>query len=249
MIKSFRFLFATVLITLVIFSCSKKNTRVIMDEGSYYKKIIKQYKDEDYFDFRKSAEYFLADYPGNSKADYIQYLIGQSYYNEDKYAEAIAEYNRVIYRYTDSDYIDNAYYKIAMSYYAQIPHPQRDQSSTKKAIYYFKKALDYNTKYEKKTKQKIKKARTVLAKKEFYKAEFYHKRKDYNVSNKIINKGLEEYSDTKVKSRFYFLKAKNYFKLNKKDKAVSFLKMSKKSTENKDLLKDIKDLNKEIKEK
>ncbi|TYB30977.1 MAG: outer membrane protein assembly factor BamD, partial [Candidatus Mcinerneyibacterium aminivorans] len=167
-----------ILMTVIFFSCSKKNTRLLLNESEYYDRILKQYKKGDYIDFRKNADYFKSDYPGNSQIPYIQYLIAESYFDEEDFAKAISEYNKILYKYPDSNYLNDAYYKIGLSYFKQKRHPQRDQTNTEKAIYYLNKVVEQGeTKYSKKAKEMINKCRDTLAKKEFYRARFYFRRK------------------------------------------------------------------------
>ena len=54
---------------------------------------------------------FLKLYPASSLADNSQYWIGEGYYAQKKYSEAMAEFEKVIARYPNQDKAAAAYYK------------------------------------------------------------------------------------------------------------------------------------------
>ncbi|TYB32024.1 MAG: outer membrane protein assembly factor BamD, partial [Candidatus Mcinerneyibacterium aminivorans] len=105
------------------------------------------------------------------------------------------------------------------------------------------------TKYSKKAKEMINKCRDTLAKKEFYRARFYFRRKSYDVSINILNEAINEYSDTPTVADLYYLMAKNYFRKREKDKAYSFIKKAKsKIKSNSKLMENIEELQEDLKE-
>ena len=242
--------FVLLIVVVLFFSCSKKNTRLLMNETNYFKKIKTEYENGDYMDFREDANYFISDFPGSDNIPYVQYLIAESYFKEDRYAKAISEYNKIIYKYPDSEYLIDAYYKIGLSYFEQKLHPQRDQTNTKKSMYYLKKVLEQNSnKYKKKAEEMIQECRNTLAKKEFYRAKFYYRRHAFDVSIEILEEAIKEYSDTKSVANMYLLMARNYYRKKDKDKAYSFIKKSQnKIGNNEDLKEEINDLQEELNE-
>lgn len=56
-------------------------------------------------------EAFIKAFPRSPDADNAQFYIGQTYYAEGKYKEAVEAYDRLIATYPDSDYLADAYYK------------------------------------------------------------------------------------------------------------------------------------------
>ncbi len=248
MVKKLTKILTISIIIFLILNCSKKNTRLILDEDGYYKKIIKEFENKNYNDFQEDAEYFLSDYQGSDKVPYIQFLLGESYFNEEDFAEAIAEYNRVIYKYPDSEYIDDSYYKIGVSYYKQRLHPQRDQTNTKKAIYYLNKSMELSSEFNTKAEEMISKCRNILAKKRYFRAEFYFKRDNYDVSINILNDAIDEYSNTDLIDNFYYLLSYNYLEKKDKDKAMAFIKKAiNENTGKNDFKEEMEELKEKIK--
>ena len=58
---------------------------------------------------------FLTAFPGSELADDAQFNIGETYYAQNKWAEAVAEYNKVIDSYPNTNSVPLAYYKRGMS--------------------------------------------------------------------------------------------------------------------------------------
>jgi len=54
---------------------------------------------------------FLNYYPKNDQADNAQLMIGESYFNDGKFADAVTAYTRVISNFPGTDAVPNAYYK------------------------------------------------------------------------------------------------------------------------------------------
>ena len=225
--------------------CSKKNTRVILTEDEYYNHIITDYKNGKYLKFSEDTKYFFSDFPASKYAPYVQYLIGKFHYERKEYEEAIVAFQRVIDKYPDSPYLEDAYMGIANCYYAQRAIPQRDQENTKRAIYYYNKVLALNSsKFTKEARDRIEKCREILAEKEYYIAHYYYKVNNYKISNEILDRAVASYGDTPVAFKLYLLKGYNYYYLKDKDKAFAMLKMAKTHLEN---YKNIKEAEKDIK--
>src|SRR5437773_1177105 len=58
---------------------------------------------------------YIASFPKSEKADDAQYYIGEAYYNDGKFAQAIAAFTRVLNDYPAGDRTASALYKRAMA--------------------------------------------------------------------------------------------------------------------------------------
>ncbi|MDD0854813.1 outer membrane protein assembly factor BamD [Halobacteriovorax sp. GB3] len=131
----------------------------------------------------------------NAKAELLQADI---LYMQESYVEAAAAY--IIFRdfhtkYTELDYV---LFRIAESYYNQIPETfDRDLSAAHMAIQYYTELLrSYRaSKYLEGAKTKIEKAKQMIRNKEKYIADFYYKTEKYNASKVRYEKILKEFPD------------------------------------------------------
>ena len=221
--KKILFLIVAAGIAAAVIGCTKKNVKVLLSETEYIQKVDSLYQNGKYDTFREEAQYFLSDFPGSSHAPEVQFLIAESYFNKKKYEESIAAYQRLIDKYPGSAYVDDSYYRIGKAYYAQKSIPERDQESTKKAIYYFDKVMRMDSPFKDEAAALNKDCRNTLALKEYYIARFYLKTKHYDISLQIIDKALKEYDDTGAVHMLNYMKAYNYYATGEKDKALAVL--------------------------
>jgi tol-pal system protein YbgF len=67
-------------------------------------------------DARRMLRSFVENYPNDKRASQALYLLGDSYYRQEKFAAAIGEYQKVIDRYTRSPQVEDAMYKIGLAF-------------------------------------------------------------------------------------------------------------------------------------
>jgi len=216
-------LFAVFIITAV--TCSKKTVRLALSEQDSYTKVSGLYEKGKYVRFLDDSKYFLSDYPASKHAAKVQYWTGEAYTYRKEYEEAIFAYQRVIDKYSDSEYLDDAYYKIGEVYFKQKLNPQRDQTATKKAIYYYEKVAQLGSPFTDDARVKIRHCRSLLAQKQYYIARFYYRSKQYDTSIALLDEALSNFSDTPEMAYFYYLKGMNYFKQKDTEKTRAMLAM------------------------
>jgi outer membrane protein assembly factor BamD len=233
----------TIFIITSYMGCSKKNTRVLLGEEEYLLRLNQLYEKKDFSDFQEEARYFLSDFPGSRKGPWIQYLIGEAYAKKKQYEEAIVAYQRVIDKYPESEYLDDAFFKIGEAYYKQKRKPQRDQEPTQRAIYYFQKVTEMDSPYQETARERIADCRNTLAMKEYYIARFYFKREEYKISLAVIENALKEYGDITGGNWLRYLQIRDYLELGEKDKAFSLYSfLLQQDIQDKDLAEKIKDI-------
>lgn len=71
----------------------------------------------DHQEARRLLRHFISRYPGESRLDQAQLMLGNSYYTEQKFAPAIVEYKKIVEQYKQSPAVPDALYKIGMSFY------------------------------------------------------------------------------------------------------------------------------------
>lgn len=85
----------------------------------------------------KTAEIFEAvikNAPYGKYAPAAQFKIGQAHERQKKWSDAIAAYNKLLDRYPNSEYADDAQYQIGFAWYQASSQPDYDQSAAEKSI-------------------------------------------------------------------------------------------------------------------
>lgn len=68
-------------------------------------------------DARRYLRAFVESFPGDKRAAQAQLMLGESYYRQDKFAAAIGEYQKVIDRHPRSPLLEDAMYRIGLSFF------------------------------------------------------------------------------------------------------------------------------------
>jgi tol-pal system protein YbgF len=87
------------------------------DSTTAYDLAFNSFKEEKYAKSRSGFEAFLARYPEDQKAADAHYWIGESYYFEGIFDQAIFNYDKVVKKYPTSDKVPRALFKEGLSFY------------------------------------------------------------------------------------------------------------------------------------
>ena len=86
------------------------------DKEQIYSGAYRTFKDGNYSAAREKFGEFLKSFSGTEYSDNAQFWIGECYYFEEKYEEAILEYEKVVQNYPDGNKVPNALLKQALSF-------------------------------------------------------------------------------------------------------------------------------------
>jgi len=84
-----------------------------------YAAALDKLKGRDYAGAEKALVDMIAHYPDSSLADNAKYWLGETYYVEKHYPEALAAFQRVLHEHPDSRKVPDALLKAGYSYYEQ----------------------------------------------------------------------------------------------------------------------------------
>ena len=98
----------------------KKSTRTPpenkLDNEKLYSEAYKIFKDGEYARARAKFKEFLKHFPDTEYSDNAQFWIGECFYFQEKYEEAILEFEKVIQNYPKGNKVPNALLKQALSF-------------------------------------------------------------------------------------------------------------------------------------
>ena len=83
-----------------------------------YGEARKRYDAKQWNDARRLFDAFIARYSSDPRAATAQYLIGDSYFEEGKFANAIGAFSKVIDNYSKSESVPDAMYKNGLAFYS-----------------------------------------------------------------------------------------------------------------------------------
>jgi outer membrane protein assembly factor BamD len=187
----------------------------------------KLFADGDYLDAQTELRIIILNAPGSSVVDRAQFLLAECHYKVKEYLLAAAEYEKLVRLYTRSEFLDDAQFKIGLSYFELSPKSDLDQKYTLMAINEFQKFLeDYpDSPLVSEVAPKLDLAREKLARKEYNTATLYRRMTYYDSAVISYDAVLGTYYDTRFAEPALFYKADCLLKMQKPAEAATSLRI------------------------
>ncbi|HSG27640.1 MAG TPA: outer membrane protein assembly factor BamD [Candidatus Krumholzibacterium sp.] len=166
----------------------------LFDRGEYSDAAV-EYKD------------FLADFAGDERGDFAQYMLAECYRMNEEYALAAVEYRILINDYGYSEYIDDAFYLEGLCAFRQSPRPERDQARSYEALGRINRFLQVFPDSPRRAEALATRAEIhdLLGEKDFKNARLYFSRKHFRAALLYFDKIVDNYDETvwAARSRYY----------------------------------------------
>jgi outer membrane protein assembly factor BamD len=213
---------AVILVLLVVLaSCAKKElpfNAVTMFRDAE----DKMYKHK-YEDARKAYQEIQERAPDRSYDADIMLRIADTYYGEEKYSEAIVEYQAFLNFHPVHRDASYAQYQIGMCNYNELTTIDRDPGMVRTTKSEFQKLLDKypGSPYEQEAKKYISICTEHLASYELYVGRFYFRKEAFKAAIGRFSKLLKEFPGTSAEKEALYYLGKAYEERGDRDQAVS----------------------------
>ena len=195
-----------ILFTILIFSCSQKQTQVTKVEGSSleqqmieaYNAGVKALDEGDVLFATKKFNEAELIYPQSDWAPRSSLMAAYSYWSQGYYNNSINELKRFLKVYPKNKKIDYAYYLLAMNYYDSIVDEKKDLKPLEEAKKYFTLLVNEypKTDYALDGKYKLELIQDLLAAKEMYIARHYIKKEKWIAAINRLKTVVNKYDTT-----------------------------------------------------
>ncbi|MCQ2105750.1 MAG: outer membrane protein assembly factor BamD [Fibrobacter sp.] len=215
-----------------------------------YEKAEELFKAEKYGRTTERLEEILATCAGTGFMEQAQFLLAESYFNQEDWIEARGEYGSFIINFPGSPFIETAEFRKAVSSFNMEFRVSRDDANTTIAMRDFERYLSnhpdtplrdsvnyyYNLLVER------------MAEKEFQTARLYSRMDKPQAAVIYFKEFLETYPNSKRREEALFMIAKAYNELDQFETAKLYLNIARKEVteDNKDGLKQIEKIEKKI---
>lgn len=183
---------------LFLFGCSSSIDTTNLGAQERLDYTIRLYNEEDYELAIPELQAIILQFPGNAVVDDAQYYLAMCRFQRGELVLAAFEFSKLIKNMTASEFVPQAQFMLAESYYELSPNFSLDQKYTKKAIEEYQAFLDFfpaNPDVAE-AEKKIKELNTKLAEKEYNAAMIYEKLEFYIAASKYYDNVVEVYHDT-----------------------------------------------------
>ncbi|MDZ7338578.1 MAG: outer membrane protein assembly factor BamD [candidate division KSB1 bacterium] len=202
-------------------SCAKQKIRPNLTAEERLALAKQMFAKEDYLDAKQQLLVLTLSFQGSAVADEAQFYLAECHYRLKEYVLAISEYERLLKSYPNSPYVDDAEYKIGMSYFKLSPSSGLDQENAHKAIEHFQRFLeDYpDSPLKKEVEANLQACRNKLAKKDYDNGVLYRKMGYFDSALIYFDSVLANYYDTPYGDKALFWKGECLLKLNRRKEA------------------------------
>lgn len=200
--------------------CPKELPREAPPE-ELYRIGIEAYERERWERAIEAFQRFLFQDPGNEKADSAQFLIAESYFNQDQYLTAASEFLRLAQTRPAGPLADDARYRACVSYYELSPRPELDQEYTQEAIDQCRSVtlLYPGSPYAEQAAERAKELTDKLARKYYLNAQYYFKRRAYDSALIYLEHLLEAYGGASIEPEALLTLYETYQRLGYRQEA------------------------------
>lgn len=226
--KANRFLFlslSTMLLSFVV-ACSSSDKKTDSAEAGF--KSAQEYdKAERYEEAIRRYQEVKNKFPYSKFATESELAIADCYFKQESFAESQVAYQSFKDLHPKHAQIDYVTYRLAMSYYKQLPETiDRDLSLSTNTILYFDETINQypNSDYAKEAKEKKQEVLKMLAGKEDYIAEFYFIREKYDSALARYEGLLKKYPGLGYDAKAMSRAAVSAARLGELDKAKKYVR-------------------------
>jgi outer membrane protein assembly factor BamD len=177
---------------------------------------------------RKDLQQLLNQYPESDLQAAARLGSAKAFYLEKKYDEAKVEYHRFLELYPQHEGADEAHYYLGMANFRQADAPDRDQTSTRKALEEFDLLLSQmpDSPYAADARERQAVARKKLAEREVLIGRFYFDRGEYAAAAGRFSGMLAQYDKAGFDDQALYYLGESLWRLEQKDQArVAFLRV------------------------
>ena len=179
-----------------------------------------------YSEAREQFSWLAERHPESDLAPVARFLVGETYFRNNDFEKAVPEFETFVTLYPSHQIADLGQYRLARSYFDQMPTLERDQKITAQALAEFQKLIRLfpESRYAPDAIVKIEACRLRLAQKELWIAAFYVRQGKYESALPRFDTVIRDYARTQAAPEALYQKADALIRLGRSDEAASVLK-------------------------
>ncbi len=211
------------LLVIVLAGCAEK--KGVFDAAAVFKEAEGNMHKGSFEKARKGYQEIQEKSPDKSYDAALMLRVADTYYGEEKYEEALVEYQAFLNYHPVNKDAAYAQYQVAMCSFNQFTTVDRDPSSTRTALKEFQKLLQKYPKsiYEEDARGKISICLDRSAEYELYVGQFYYKKGAYQSAIGRFEKLLKEYPGSSAEKDALYYAGLSYADRGDREQALTAL--------------------------
>ena len=210
-----------ILLCLMLAACSGSKAKPQKPAEQYFLKGEQYFEDGDYNKAIESWEQVRDAFYSPELSMLAEMKIAEAYYKSEQYEEAAIAFDDFLKQHPNNDRAPTILYRMGLSYYQQIVVPDRDQTSTHKALKSFEELVKRfpDDPHAQEARNKILRCKTRLAEHEVYVGRFYLRIDQYQQAINRLEGVLKSFPQYYYRDEAYFYLGQAYFKTSQPDNA------------------------------
>lgn len=210
-----------IILLAVLSGCASKKPPFDME--AKFKEAEQAMKKENFEKARNAYKEIQENEPDRSYDPDIMLRIADSYYGDERYEEALVEYQSFLNFHPVNKNAGYAQYQTAMCSYQQLTTIDRDPEITRTALKEFRKLIEKYPKsaYEEQAQRYIKMCLDRLSEYELYVGRFYYNKGSYKAAIGRLDKLLKDYPGAVAEKDALNYIGLAYMETNEREKALS----------------------------
>ena len=165
----------------------------------------------------------MSQYPASDWIPRAQLDLGRAYYEDKKYLEAKAEYQKFLELHPQHQRVDEAHYYLGLTHDAEFRSVDRDSSPVQRALMEFQTVLKEapDSRYAPEAKEKSNICRQRLAAHEFFVGRFYFRKGKYDAALGRFKYLVSHYPESEVEEETLYYQGESLYRLEDSEGAGS----------------------------
>ncbi len=211
----------TIIIVLLVLVAGCAEKKLPFDPVRVFNDAEQNMRDENFEKARKDYQEIQEKSPDKSYDAVIMLRVADTYFGEEKYSEALVEYQNFLNYHPVHKDAAYAQYQIAMCSYKELTTIDRDPTPAHTVIREMQKLLEKYPKsgYDDQAKKYIAICQNWIADYEFYVAHFYYKIEAYKAAVGRCEKLLHDYPGSPAEKDALYYAGLSYVELGERDQA------------------------------
>lgn len=202
-------------------SCAGPEKKAVLSDAQILQQAEEALAAKKYQEAQDLLKRLMSEYPASEWIPRAQLGLGRAYYEDKKYLEAKAEYQKFLDLHPQNPYADEAHYYLGLTHFAEIASVDRDQSPAQRAASEFRTVLKDapDSRYAAPAKEKLKVCEDRLAGHEFFIGRFYFRKGKYQAASGRFKYLLSHYPETAMEEKALYYLGKSLYRLEESEEA------------------------------
>lgn len=208
---------------LLLSSCAGSEKKVALSDAQILQQAEEALAAKKYQKAQDLLRRMMSEYPASEWIPRARLALGRAYYEDKKYLEAKAEYQKFLDLHPRHQLVDEAHYYLGLTHFVEISSIDRDQSPAQRALTEFQTVLKEapDSRYASEAKEKIKICQDKLAGHEFFVGRFYFRKGKYEAASGRFKYLLSHYPGTNLEEKTLYYLGESFYRLKEQEDAAS----------------------------